>query len=157
MDEGENNVNENVKKTRKKRAIIVDDDVEGTEVSLYVKGTKEADIKITFLHKKNSIYKQVIKIYFKDKYIKNFDMLNYCNLLYYDLILANCGKVNKVYQSLSNILGNSIIKDFEIKHLKQNPYFQATYGFNGYTKYSELIKREFFEKPLLEKGKVYEN
>ena len=70
-------LNENTvtKKTRRKRAITLVDGVEGTEISLYTKSLKEPSIKITFLHLDKKIFKDVIKIYFHEKLLTDFDVL----------------------------------------------------------------------------------
>jgi len=142
------------KKARKKRAIKLVDGVGGSEISLYINDLKRADIKITFLQLGNFIYKDVIKIYFHEELLKNFDILNYCNLLNYELLLKKPKKVNEIFQSVQTIFTNSQIKNFEIRQLFRNPYFEVTIGSRNYIKYSETIKREFFQRPLYDVAKL---
>ncbi len=143
---------QSVKKTRKKRAITIEDGVEGTEISLFIESLTIPEIKLTFLHLGKKIYKDVVKIHIIDEGLKNFDVLNYCNLLYYHLIANRITKISEVYQSIQMLFGNTQVRNFEIRPLKLNPYFQVTVGFPNYTKFTEKIKKEYFVLPLLEKG-----
>jgi hypothetical protein len=140
-------------KKRQKRSIEIEDGVGGTELHLYLKNVKKPEIKITFLHKNKKIYKDVIRIYIADEHIHNFDILNICNLLYYAIIENRIKKESEIYQAIAMVSGRKQVRDYGIRHYWANPYFQATYGFKGYSRFSHKIKQEFFEKPLLEKSK----
>ncbi len=142
------------KKTRKKRAIKLVDGVGGSEISLYISNLERADIKITFLQLGNYIYKDVIKIYFHDELLKNFDILNYCNLLTYELLLKKPKKVNEIFQTVQNIFASNQLRNFEIRKLYRNPYFEVTIPTRNYIKYNEAIKREFFQRPLYDVAKL---
>ena len=148
------NENTETKKTRRKRAITLVDGVEGTEISLYTKSLKEPSIKIAFLHLDKKIFKDVIKIYFHEKLLTDFDVLNYCNLIYYSIILNKTQKVNEIYQAIQNIFVGKQVRNFEIRHLFRNPYFEVTIPSKQFMKYNEKVKKEFFEQPLKAKGEI---
>ena len=146
-------VSEKPKKKRKKRAIVIEEGVGGTELHLYLKSVKTPEIKLTFLHKDKKIYKDVIRIFISDEKIHDFDILNICNLLYYAIVENKIKRENEIYQAIAMVSGRKQVRDYGIRHYWANPYFQATYGFRGYSRFSHKIKQEFFEKPLLEKSK----
>lgn len=145
-----------VQKTRSKRAIQIEDGVVGTELSLYVKDINKSDIKIAYLHKGNKVYKNLIKIYFDEKKIEDLDILNFCNLLHLELVVNQKNNVSEIYQAIANVIVGKQIRNFEHRPLKLIPYQQVTIPPVGYAKFTETIKKEFFEKPLKERVRLNE-
>lgn len=136
----------NEKRTRKKRAITIDDDgVKGTEVSLFVTNVLEPDIKITFLHHKKKIYKNVVRVFIKEELSDDLDVINYCSLLYMQLIETPVKRVSQIYQTIATLLGGLQSKSYDIRHLELSPYFQATIAYKGFTKFDAKAKKKFFE------------
>ena len=146
--------NENNKKTRKKRAIKIDEGVLGTEISLFTKSVKEPSIKVSYLYKGKDIYKNVIKIYFNHKYIDDLDILNYCNLLNIAFNIETVRKTSEIFQVISKVFSGKQVINFAKRELNLIPYQQVTITPRGFVKYSEIIKKEFFENKLKEKVKM---
>ena len=147
----------NEKRTRKKRAITIDDDgVKGTEVSLFITNVLEPDIRITFLHLRNKIYKDVVRVFIKEELLGDLDIVNYCVLLYGQLVEGQLKRVAQVYQAIATLIGVNQAKSFDIRHLELSPYFQATIAYKGFVKFDKKIKKQHFEKLLLGRVKLNE-
>ena len=140
-------------RARKKRSTNIDEGVEGTEISLYVKRVREPNIRVLFLHRNRNIYRNTIRILVNEKDLKDFDLLNYCNMLRYQLVEMGAKRIVEVYQAVADIIGHNVIKEFDTRHLRLDPYFQVTSVPRGFIKYNEKAKREYFQKPLFKKSK----
>lgn len=137
-----------------KRKIVIEEGVRGEEISIYLTNYDFPTIKVSYLYKKLSIYKDVLKIYFHESMLDNFDVLNWCNLLYYKLTLDKPKRKSEVFQIITQIFSSNQIRNLEVTQLDELPYYQVTIARKGYMKYSELIQQEFFVKPLLKKYNI---
>lgn len=143
-----------VQKTRPKRAIQIEEGVVGNELSLYIKDINKPDIKVSYLHKGNKIYKNLIKVYFDEKKIEDLDILNLCNLLHIELVINQKNNVSEIFQVIASVIVGEQIRNFEHRPLRLIPYQQVTIPPVGYAKFTEIVKREFFEKPLKERVRL---
>ncbi|NCU42441.1 MAG: hypothetical protein EOM19_07040 [Candidatus Moranbacteria bacterium] len=137
-----------------KRKIVIEEGVRGEEISIYLTNYDFPTIKVSYLYKKLSIYKDVLKIYFHESMLDNFDVLNWCNLLYYKLTLDKPKRKSEVFQIITQIFSSNQIRNLEVTQLDELPYYQVTIARKGYMKYSKLIQQQFFVKPLLKKYNI---
>jgi hypothetical protein len=133
------------KRSRKKRKIEIDEGVSADTISLYITRLNKPDVKISFLYRNNELYKDFILIYVDKDKIDDLLFIESVNHLYRLLKWYGMSKVNQVYQAISEVFSSKMLKDFEVRHLLANPYFQAKHGNVGYVVFDEMLKDYLFK------------
>lgn len=127
------------KKTRKKRAFKIENGVEGLEMSIFLKNPYEPEIKITFLHLENDIYKDFVKIFICDGVETDRDVSFLVNWFMVDKMMWRFEKVNQIYEEVQTLLSYVREKNekcfFTTRLLNLNPLYQARLPHPKYKEY----------------------
>jgi hypothetical protein len=131
---------EEKKKKRVRKTLKLIDGVVGTEISLFVKNYIEPEIKITFLHLEKKIYEDFVRVFIKEGFEKDEDIIRFVDWFKIENVMWKFEKVNEIYELIYNLMENFRnqnikMRNFNIRHLNLNPLYQAKLPHPNYKEY----------------------